>query len=178
MSISGHREDEWSCFISREPSKQPISPEPHGPWRPSIIEAPKARDPDRIEQQAQELNKWAVDVANGTATRRSNTNTFFLALNVGATGVIAAFWKDPPRISHWFFLVPWMLLVPICLSWLDLILSNRKISEAKYEAILGLILGLKERLIAPTFGRTERELLTTRSLQTYIPTTRLEAAVQ
>lgn len=98
-----------------------------------------------------EQYKLCVEMADRISARRGLTNSFFLTLNTGIVGLIAALHKVPTRAEAWWLAIPLVAILGQCFAWFYLVRSYRLLNGAKYRVVGAL----EERLPASPFWRAE-----------------------
>jgi hypothetical protein len=64
-----------------------------------------------------ERHKLYVEMADRISARRGLTNSFFLTLNTGIVGLIAAFNKVPVGGKAWWLAIPLVAILGQCFAW-------------------------------------------------------------
>ena len=108
--------------------------------------ADKTYDSTLLEQY-----RLYVEMADRVSARRGLTNSFFLTLNTGIVGVIAALKHVPDGSQQWWLVIPLVAILGQCYAWFYLVRSYRLINGAKYRVVGAL----EERLPASPFWRAE-----------------------
>jgi hypothetical protein len=98
-----------------------------------------------------EQYKLYVEMADRISARRGLTNSFFLTLNTGIVGLIAALHKAPTGAGAWWLAIPLVAILGECYAWFYLVRSYRLLNGAKYRVVGAL----EERLPASPFWRAE-----------------------
>jgi hypothetical protein len=98
-----------------------------------------------------EQYKLCVEMADRISARRGMTNSFFLTLNTGIVGLIAAFNKIPADTNTRWLAIPLVAILGQCFGWFYLVRSYRQLNGAKYRVVGAL----EERLPASPFWRAE-----------------------
>jgi hypothetical protein len=98
-----------------------------------------------------EQYKLYVEMADRVSSRRGLTNSFFLTLNTGLFGFVAAFHKVPVGGQACWLAIPLVAILGQCFAWFYLVRSYRLLNSAKFQ-VLG---ALEERLPASPFWRAE-----------------------
>jgi hypothetical protein len=116
---------------------------------------PGAKEGDRPGQTYNstllEQYKLYVEMADRISARRGLTNSFFLTLNTGIVGLIAAFNKVSAGPAPWLLVIPLLAILGECFAWFYLVRSYRLLNSAKYRVVGAL----EERLPASPFWRAE-----------------------
>jgi hypothetical protein len=98
-----------------------------------------------------EQYKLCVEMADRVSARRGFTNSFFLTLNTGLVGLIAASIKTPAGPTAWWLAISLAAILGECFAWFYLVRSYRLLNAAKYRVVGAL----EERLPASPFWRAE-----------------------
>ncbi|MEX5271553.1 RipA family octameric membrane protein [Kocuria sabuli] len=142
-------------------------------WNDTVLS--KDYRPGAAAYQTAVLEQWKmlVETSERVSTRRSLTNTFFLAINSVAVTILGIFWPKPTAgLSVWWILLPLTILLITCFSWFLLVISYRRLNKAKF----AIIHSLEELLPARVFVN-EWELIQRRGNTRYIPFTAVEIVV-
>lgn len=139
-------------------------------WNASVLSAPY--HPGTVAYQTAVLEQWKilVETSERVSTRRSLTNTFFLAINSAAITVLGNFWNNGMIVaSAWWILLPLIILLFTCASWMLLIGSYRRLNHAKF----AIIHSLEEFLPAKVFVE-EWQIIQRRGKTRYVSFTAVE----
>ena len=114
------------------------------PELPPANNVTRAYDSALLEQY-----KLYVEMADRISARRGLANSFFLTLNTGIVGVLAA--NVPTGPMEWWLAIPLVAVLGECFAWFYLMRSYRLLNAAKYRVVGAL----EERLPASPFWRAE-----------------------
>lgn len=98
-----------------------------------------------------EQYKLYVEMADRISARRGLTNTFFLTINTGIAGLIAALHSFPTGTRAWWLAIPLVVILGQCYAWFYIVRSYRQLNGAKYRVVGAL----EEQLPASPFWRAE-----------------------
>lgn len=93
-----------------------------------------------------------LDLTDRLASRRTGTNSFFLALHSAVLTAFGVFWRDPPRgVAAPWILVPVVAAVVLCALWFLLIAHYRTLSRGKWSVVAAF----EEHLPSRPFSKAE-----------------------
>jgi hypothetical protein len=98
-----------------------------------------------------EQYKLYVEMADRISARRGLTNSFFLTINTGIVGLIAALHGFPTGPTAWWVTIPLVVILGQCYAWFYIVRSYRQLNGAKYRVVGAL----EEQLPASPFWRAE-----------------------
>jgi hypothetical protein len=126
---------------------------------------------EKYQQAILEQYKIYVEMADRISSRRALANTFFITLNSAAFTLIGIFWKDRPEANRLILLVPFVVVIGLCLAWFWIVRAYRQLNSGKY-VVIG---ALERRLPSSPYWVGEWEVLGRGSDKArYWPLTHLE----
>lgn len=144
-----------------------------GLWNDAVLS--KEYRPGTVAYQTAVLEQWKmlVETSERVSTRRSLTNTFFLAINSVAVTILGIFWQSATvGLSVWWILLPLTILLLMCFSWFLLVTSYRRLNKAKFAIIHSL-----EKLLPAKVFIEEWEIVQRRGKTRYVSFTAVELMV-
>lgn len=98
-----------------------------------------------------EQYKLYVEMADRISARRGLTNSFFLTMNTGIVGLVAALHSFPTGTRAWWLAIPLVVILGQCFAWFYIVRSYRQLNGAKYRVVGAL----EQQLPASPFWRAE-----------------------
>jgi hypothetical protein len=120
-------------------------------WRNPSETSGTDRATQTYDSAVLEQYKLYVEMADRVSARRGLTNSFFLTLNTGIVGLVAALHKVPTGTEAWWLAIPLIAILGECYAWFYVVRSYRLLNGAKYRVVGAL----EERLPASPFWRAE-----------------------
>jgi len=110
---------------------------------------------EKYQHAVLEQYKLYVEMTDRISSRRALANTFFLTLNAAVFTLIGVFWKDRPDTSRAVLVVPFVVLLALCLAWFWMVRAYRQLNSGKF-AVIG---ALERRLPASPYWSAEWKAL-------------------